>query len=390
MSFAKDEKMDRGAMKTKTRMSLAFAAVLLAMTLADGQAQAGKSEPKAASSFPSCTDNLSSVAMPKAPHGLFAILFPGMQKLNAKANEYLLHNPVVCGANFYLVWNRIDKGPDASSRYDFDAVEEQMEPWIKAGKEVNLIAWAVGYGAKVQVTPEYVFKQVQSVECENGGQVPVFWDKGFMDNYQQFMKEIVHHFGNNAAVGYIRFGLGIGGETFPVCMYALREKGFTPQVWRKYLFDMLDYEGALNSPKTLMVGINTFGEPPNIDFVDAVADRAVQNKIAIGSQALSMDDPRSDRAGQPCAVDWCHVFRGANGKVPLELQTLEETNPDRSGKVGSMVDLLPFALGLHTQIFEIYMQDWLIAYDPEDPNYARYHEEYQRTYEAAAKVVGGH
>ena len=96
-------------MKTKTRMSLAFAAVLLAMTLADGQAQAGKSEPKAAPSFPSCTDNLSSVAMPKAPHGLFAILFPGMQKLNAKANEYLLHNPVVCGANFYLVWNQIDQ-----------------------------------------------------------------------------------------------------------------------------------------------------------------------------------------------------------------------------------------------------------------------------------------
>jgi len=57
---------------------------------------------------------------------------------------------VVCGANFYLVWNRIDKGPDASPRYDFEAVEEQMEPWIKAGKEVNLIAgpwiWPEGAG----------------------------------------------------------------------------------------------------------------------------------------------------------------------------------------------------------------------------------------------------
>jgi hypothetical protein len=31
----------------------------------------------------------------------------------------------------------------------------------------------------------------------------------------------------------------------------------------------------------------------------------------------------------------------------------------------------------------------LIAYDPEDANYARYHEEYQRAFEAAAKVVGG-
>jgi hypothetical protein len=190
-------------MKTTTRMILRIGithlvavAVLLAMSLADGQTQVGPKESKAAS-FPSCTDNLPSVSMPNAPHGLFAILFPGMVKLNAKANEYLLHNPVVCGANFYLVWNRIDKGPGASPRYDFDTVEEQMEPWIKAGKEVNLIAWAVGYGGKVQVTPDYVFKQAQSVDCENGGKVPVFWDKGFMDNYQQFMKEIVHHFGNN-------------------------------------------------------------------------------------------------------------------------------------------------------------------------------------------------
>jgi hypothetical protein len=55
---------------------------------------------------------------------------------------------VVCGAKFYLVWNWIDKGPAASPRYDFSGVEQQMEPWIKAGKEVNLIAWAVGYGGR--------------------------------------------------------------------------------------------------------------------------------------------------------------------------------------------------------------------------------------------------
>jgi hypothetical protein len=352
------------------------------------QASAAVGDQPAHKEFPGCTDSLSNLAMPNSPHGLFAIIFPSV-RLEEKARQHLLHNPVVCGANFYLVWNDIDRGPGASPRYDFSHVEEQMEPWIKAGKEVNLISWAVGYGNKHQVTPDYVFKQADSVECQNGGQVPVFWDKNFMESYQQFMKEIAQHFGNNPAVGYIRFGLGIGGETFPVCMYALRDKGFNAPVWRKYLFDMLDYEATLKSPKTFMVGINTFGEPPNIDFVDAVADRAVQDNIAIGSQALSIDDLRADKAGEPCAVDWCHVFRQAQGKVPLELQTLEDTNPDRTGKVGSLVDLLPFALQLHTQIFEIYAQDWLIAYDPEDPNYAKYHGEYQKALEAAAKVVGG-
>ena len=54
-----------------------------------------------------------------------------------------------------------------------------------------------------------------------------------------------------------------------------------------------------------------------------------------------------------------------------------------------MVDLLPFALSQGAQIFEIYLQDWQIAYDPDDPQYGRHHAEYQRAFEAVAKVVGG-
>jgi hypothetical protein len=172
-------------------------------------------------------------------------------------------------------------------------------------------------------------------------------------------------------------------------MFALKAKGFTAQVWRKYIFDMLDYEASLGSSKPMMVGINTFGQPPDYEFADEVARRAVQDKIAIGSQGFSMHDAEADAAGSPCAVDWCRIFREAGGKVALELQSVKQSNPEKEGRVGSMVDLLPFGLKLRTQIFEIYAQDWLIAYDPEDANYARYHEEYQRAFEAAAKVVGG-
>jgi hypothetical protein len=373
-------------MKTRVVRWVTLCFVLAAVPFAKAQAQAPFT-PKAG--FPSCTDSLSSVAMPSAPHGLFAILFPDV-RMQAKAEQYLLHNPVVCGANMYLVWNQIDRGPGASPRYDFSKVEGEMKPWIKAGKEVNLISWATGYGGRHRVTPDYVFQQVQSVSCENAGDVPVFWEKGFVENYQQFMAAIVQHFGNSSSVGYIRFGLGLGGETFPACMYALKSKGFTPERWRKYILDMLDYEASLNSPKQLMVGINSFGTPKNIEFADAVARRAVQNKIAIGSQGLSIGDARSDQSGSPCAVDWCRMFREAAGKVPLELQTIKQSNPDGGGNVGSMVDLLPFALRLRTQIFEIYVQDWLVAYDPSNPDYDRYHKDYQQAFEAAAKVVGAH
>jgi hypothetical protein len=368
--------------KTSMARVLAFSIVLAAVAVAKVQAQA----PSSKSSLPSCTERLSSLAVPDGPHGLFAILFPNVV-MQAKAEQYLLHNPVVCGANMYLIWNDIDRG---DGRYDFSKVEEEMAPWIKAGKQVNLISWATSYGGKRRLTPDYVFQQVQTVSCENAGEVPVFWEKGFVENYQKFMAAIVQHFGNNPSVGYIRFGLGQGGETFPACMYALKSKGFTPERWRKYLFDMLDYEGSLNSPKQLMVGINKLAGPPDYELPDAVARRAVQNKIAIGSQGFSVNDISANQSGSPCAVDWCHVFRDAAGKVPLELQTVKQTNPDGAGPVGSMVELLPFAEKLHAQIFEIYVQDWLVAYDPSDPDYAQHHQAYQQAFEAAAKVVGGH
>ncbi len=369
-------------MKTRFLSLLALCAVLIS---AKGQAQS-----KASGEFPNCTDTLSSVAVPAGPHGLFAIIFPNV-KLQEKAEQFLLHNPVVCGFNTYLVWNEIDRGPGASPRYDFSKVDDQIKPWIKAGKQVNLISWATGYGGRRRLTPDYVFKQVQSVSCENAGEVPVFWEKGFMENYQQFMAAIVQHYGNNPSIGYIRFGLGLGGETFPACMWAMKSKGFTPERWKRYLFDMLDYEASLNSPKQLMVGINALPGPErSMDLPDAVARRAAQDKIAIGSQGLSVDDARADQSGSPCAVDWCRIFREAAGKVPLELQSVKQSDPEGSGRVGSMIDLLPFALKLRTQIFEIYVQDWLVAYDPSNPDYERHHKEYQQAFEAAAKVVGAH
>jgi hypothetical protein len=148
-----------------------------------------------------------------------------------------------------------------------------------------------------------VFSKVNSVECPNFGRVPVFWEKDFMRNYQDFMAAAVQKYGSNPSVGYIRFGLGGGGETYPACMFALKRHGFSPGTWRKYVLEMLDYERSLNSPKQLMVGINTFGEPPDLGFADAVAERAMNNGIAFGSQSLSEEDARNEESGSPCAVD---------------------------------------------------------------------------------------
>jgi hypothetical protein len=362
-----------------------LAAVALAGdALAQQPAPAGRSN----SAYGKCTDALPGVDLPDAPHGLFVLLFPGA-RVNARAVATLLHVPEVCGANVFVQWRKVDRGPDASPRYDWSSVDQQAAPWIKAGKVVNLIVWATGYGAQANNTPDYVFAKVKSVNCPSFGHAPVFWDPGFMESYQSFMAAVVSQYGNNASIGYIRFGLGAGGEIFPACMYALMDHGFSKPTWRKYLFEMLDYEKSLNSPKQLAVGLNAFGRPEDLGFTAEIGEHAAQNGIAIGNQGLSAEDGHNDAAGRSCNADWCRIFRSHRGKVPLVLQTGGASHPDGSSPGGSMTESLPFALSQHVQIFEFYVDDFLVAYDPSYPDYARYHEEYQKTYAAAAKLLGG-
>jgi len=371
------------------KVVLLVALIIGLLTLAQGQTAPAPAAKKTAmtGTIPKCSDPLSSVAVPSAPHGLFVILFPGA-RINAQT-DILLKNPAVCGANFYVVWKEVDRGPDKNPRYDWSSIDRQIAPWIAARKKVNFIIWATTYQKGDSATPEYVFAKVPSVTCPAFGHVPVFWNPGFMHAYQSFMSATIDKFGKNPSVGYIRFGLGAGGEVFPACMHFMRDQGFSDSTWQKYIFDMLDYQKSLNSPKQLAVGLNAYGEPPHLDFAAAVAERAVQNGIAIGNQGLTAQDPRNDSAGKPCMADWCRVFRQARGKVPLILQTGHPTEPDGSGEIGSLVDMLPFAVEQKVQIFELYPQDWLVAYDPYTPGYPRYHQEYQRVLEDAAKVLGG-
>jgi len=339
----------------------------------------------AGGAIPSCSESLATVAVPDAPHGLFVILFPGA-RLNETA-RVLLHNPAVCGANIYVVWKEVDRGPEASPRYDWSGIERQMAPWIAAKKRVNFVIWATTYQKGASATPDYVFAKAPSVTCPAFGHVPVFWNAEFMQNYQAFMSATVEKFGANPAVGYIRFGLGAGGEVFPACMHFM--EGFSDSVWKKYIFEMLDYEKSLNSPKQLAVGLNAYGNPPNLNFAAAVAERAVQDGIAIGNQGLTASDARNDAAGKPCMADWCRIFRQMQGKVPLILQTGHPSEPERTGEIGSLLDMLPFAVEQKVQIFELYPQDWLLAYDPHAPGYAQHHQEYQQVIEDAARVLGG-
>lgn len=338
---------------------------------------------------------------------------PGLsstQWFNNDFPTYIFNNPVVNGATIAIEWAGSDQGPSAgSNQYDWTYPDAQAQPWIAAGKKVNFVVWANADDGSTTCGPEatygsdgtgncaiptYVWTALGSsnyVECSTqfgNQQMPNYLASAFQSNYKAFMAAMIKHYQGNVSVGYIRFGMGHGGESLPVsdwndttsaCGQAyVNTWGLTITGWENYLQTMLNYEGTLNSPVPLMDGITPMGNP-NDQVPDFAAPIAVQNSIGFGSQGWQLSDVNNCSGS---TADWCQLFAQYTGQVPLELQTYMQSCPDNSCTTGSLVDLVPWAVSNHATVMEIYWQDWLTAYDP---NFPGYYPQYQPVLQAAAE-----
>lgn len=318
---------------------------------------------------------------------LFPPTSPG-QPYYDDVQKYLLSNPVVAGVTVWLEWSSADNGPSASPQYDFSAFDARIAPFIGAGKKVNIIVWAVSDDSTNTATPQYVWNNLGSsnqTTC-GGEKFPNYFQSAFQLPYQAFMAQMIKHYRNNGSIGYIRMGLGRGGETYPApgfgndpCTNTFISWGWTATTWTNYVDAMLTYQSTLHSPKQLMVGIDRLD---TVTMPQSEAATAVSLGMAFGNEGMEA----SDITNYPyCSSDWCNLFNQYTGSAPLELQTVALSSPEDKPPVGSLVKLLPFAVSHHATIFEIYCYDWLLAFDPNYPGHATYGVAYAATFKSVAQ-----
>lgn len=365
-----------------------------------------------ADSTKSATASITVVATPSGKVSL-EVLYPPTNPHTSdfqSVQTYLMSNPAVTGGNLAVEWGMIDQGPTASVQYDWTTLDAAIAPWIAAGKKVNLIVWANSDSTSSPCSngttnttgncaiPAYVWTALGSsnyTTCTTqygNQQIPNYFDRAaFQLPYQQFMAAVLAHYGSNSAIGYIRFGLGHGGETYPVtgwnstttaCGQAFASWGVNVTTWEAYLSSMMNYETTLKSTKQLMVGITPMGAPTTV-VPDYVAPLAVPLHVGFGSQGLEL----SDITNYPnCTANWCNLFAEYAGSGPLELQTYLQSCPDNSCTTGSLVNLVPFAVSHHATVLELYYQDWLLAFDPSYPGNSQYGASYAQVLTTAANT----
>jgi hypothetical protein len=167
-------------------------------------------------------------------------------------------------------------------------------------------------------------------------------------------------------------------------------------LWENYLAQMTQFQKDLQTQiidaggyaVQLMAALDQYGSPVQYGVTDFEATNAKSLGFGFGSQGLSNADITAYRAGRPCTADWCSSFENLYGLVPLELQTIAASDPTNAPDgTGTLANLFPFALGLHAQILEVYIQDLQIAYDPTSPDYAQYSQAYQTLFQQTASVL---
>jgi hypothetical protein len=242
--------------------------------------------------------------------------------------------------------------------------------------------------------------------------VPNWQSQLFYSNYQSAISALVNHVSTASyasRIGYIRIGLGKGGEinlpsgwdnsSSGACYGGYTGKwnytaGSPSASWNTYLQSMVQFENSLDSPIPLLVSITPITDI-GIEPDDFIAQVAFQDGINYGNQGLEASDITNFQSNQPCAGDWCNLFNLYPASI-RELQTLGQSCPQGtscSGQQGSTGPLPPLLQFATTQVptpandLEIYYQDWLVAYDPTNSANAQYGSSYASAIQSAAQVA---
>ncbi len=213
---------------------------------------------------------------------------------------------------------------------------------------------------------------------------PVPYEAPYKTGWEAFVAAAIAHYNaspNLSQISYMRVGRSAGGEAFPECISTLEQipapNTYSMSGWLQY-YTAIDQLVQAQSPKMQILDpLNQAGSggSANTNYGSSEAQIAAGYKNAsgltngIGSQGMQASDITNYNAGSSCSSDWCAEFDNYyQSGVPLELQQAGLSAPvaiaGTNSATGDLQPLLPFAVGRHMTILELYSLDALLAYDP--------------------------
>jgi hypothetical protein len=373
------------------------------------------------------------IAGPRQVQALLSGSFSGATYFNTFVANVL---PNISGVSVALQWNQVESTNaqgNGSGGYDFSSFDSSLQPFVRAGRTVNLIVWPATEGGNNDPsnggsTPAYVLSSGYATslgttpqdmtvcpsytgdssnpyysDTQNGSGgiwnvstnqdlsgLPVSYEVPFMTAYKAFIQQVISHYNQPGAVingvtvpkiGYIRFGFSQGGENSPECNQYWPNFSQTEYV-TDYVAPMTQWVAQQNPKMTILEDLHALGNLSNetastyTAYPIQEAQIGVSSGLGIGTNGLQASDITQFAANQPCDSDWCNMFatyadtKYGSTPITLSLQTLQWTDPTGAAQTGSLTLLEPFAKAQGANNLELYLADVALAFD--SANYQSY------------------
>lgn len=224
--------------------------------------------------------------------------------------QQALTDPRIGAVDINMNWNAVEPTPPTNGvhHYVWGPADAEVQDWAAAGKKVVLVVrYAADQEAScdgTQMMPQWELQRIPTFcDAQYGTVIPNYFDPTFISDLQTYIWAIGTHFGassTKSSILYVRVGLGLVGESFPVWHMRsnvqgwaqLQAWGYSPAKWEAWQEARLAFINRVFSYTTVIYPVNDqeANDPATgLPLQAAVAYWAAARGIGIGQQGLVPD-----------------------------------------------------------------------------------------------------
>jgi hypothetical protein len=216
-------------------------------------------------------------------------------------NPAALANPNIAAVDVNMNWVSVEPRQGV---FNWKPADNEIAAWATQGKKFTIVARFINEGPGncngFQLMPAWEIARVPHFCSTTGQVIPNYFDPTFTADLKAYAQAIAQHiaaspYRNNLL--YIRLGIGMGGEGFPIPnptnantadKAQLQNYGYTPTAWAAWQKELMTYYKSVFPSTTIIYPVNGQDIDPATgqDVSVENANWAAANGFGIGQQGL--------------------------------------------------------------------------------------------------------
>ena len=216
-------------------------------------------------------------------------------------NPAALASPNIAAVDVNMNWVSVEPQQGV---FNWQPADKEIAAWAAQGKKFTIIARFINEGQGncngFQLMPAWEMARVPHFCSTTGQVIPDYFDPTFSADLKAYAQAIARHIAASpyrSNLLYIRLGIGMGGEGFPVPnptnantadKAQLQNYGYTPTAWAAWQKELMTYYKSVFPSTTIIYPINGQDSDPATgqDVSVENANWAAANGFGIGQQGL--------------------------------------------------------------------------------------------------------